>query len=264
MGIEKKSDGAGKGPKPVVLEFSAKQGAFTIYNGRDVEPDVIKAVSGEIVDMMIWDPLKPFAGEPKPNADAIPIKLVVELKDGEDRYRVTFPMNTHKDKSLTFTGMKAIGALYGTLMHHFVEKEAGRPHAVRLAAGLTDNDKPWFHTYGQDADGKFPKELRIAAAWGVKADGTLDHGVQKEVNGVMVSDAPTDFTGTIQNGPQKGTQYIETDKVLDLVTQMVSPFDEARAERNAKYNAQHDKAAGEAGIDPDSVDEAHQALRQRG
>lgn len=254
--------------KATWLEFNAKAGALVIGFGDTREE--FQSVTGEITDMFLMDPMKPKAGTAvRANAAEIPVKLVVTLKDGEDRYNVSFALHTHKDNGLTFTAMNVVGTLYGTLMHHFVEKEAGKPNAVRLAAGLTDSGKSWFASYGEDenaadAEHRFPKEKRIASAWGTKADGTLDLGVEKEINGRKVMDVPEGFVGTYPAGPQKGTQYIDTEKVLELVGQMLVPFEEARAQRAAQRAAADQRGADEAGIDQDVADEARDALRQRG
>jgi hypothetical protein len=252
------------GPKATWLEFSPKAGAFTIGFGEHQEE--FESVTGEIVDMYLMDPMKPNKGTPKPNAAEIPVKLVVGLKDGEERYNVTFPLHTNKDRGLTFTAMKAVAQIYGTLFHSFTEKEAGHPNSVRLMAGKSGGaegkePQPFLASQGLNDQGEY--KHRIEKAWGVKEDGTLDLGVERgEINGRMTYEAPAGFVDTYTQGPQKGKMFVDLDKVLGLVNDMLVPFEAARAERKQQQGQSH--SSHDAGIDPESMDEARDSLRQRG
>jgi hypothetical protein len=259
MGLQKNT--AGSSLKPSIwVEYSAKAGAFV--SGYKDTREEFDSVTGEIVDMFIMDPTKPKTGAPKENAKEIPIKLYVTIKDGDDRINVGFPLHTTADKAIGFSAMNAVGSLYGTLMHHFVEKQNKRPNAIRLGAGTTSTTGgSWMYGYGQDENGEFPITRRIARAWGVKEDGTLNLGVEKQIGDKTVLDAPEGFVGTYTQGPAAGTQYIDTNKVMALVADMVQPFEEAKAQRAQARNAEHDHEAG--AIDPGAVDEARDSLRQR-
>jgi len=224
--------------------------------------------------MYLQDPTKPFKGQPKDNADSIPVKLVVAIKDGDDRYNLQFPMHTNKDQGITFSGMKALAQVFSTVYHSFTAAEKGLSDEIRFSAGLTDgkdggNQQPWVasgYKTGEVNEKGYPVYQRIERAYGVKADGNLDLGIEKgEIDGRKIYEAAEGFVGVYPNSGVpanlRGKQYVDFDKVIALVNEMLSPYDAARAERNRSGQSH---SAHEAGIDPEGVAEAHETLRQRG
>jgi hypothetical protein len=268
MGLQKSSQG-GSNIKTTYVEFNSKAGQF--QHGFGPEAEFYGLVSGEIDSIWIEDPMNPPAGKTrKENAGKIPVKLVVRLKDGDERIAVKFPLHTNEDKNVGFGGAKNVAQLFGALYHHFTEREAGRPNAIQLAAGLSDaregkDAMSWFVARGLDENGEF--KVRLPKVWGVNDKGELNYGDQRLVDGKPETDSsgnpvytmPADFTEAFRD-----KQFVKFDKIWELVVQMNQPFEEERAQRAAQRGSQGQAhSAHDAGIDPDVVDEAQQQLRQR-
>ena len=250
---------AGSGPNTTYVEYSGKHGAFVQGFGDQAEH--FQIVSGTIDTMWIEDPMSPPAGKPrKANAEKIPVKLVVRLADGSERVAIKFPLHTTEDKNIGFGAAKVVAQLYGTLLHHFTETEAKRPSQVQLRTGLGTaaegaDAASWF--VADSWDGEAWQKKAIQKVWGFNADDTPNLGDPKVVDGQTTYGMPSDFTETFRD-----KTFVKFDKVWKLVQDMVAPFEAERAARRQNQGQAH--SSHDAGIDPDAVDEAQDAMRQRG
>lgn len=265
MGL-KQETGGGNGPKAIRVEFYSNSklgigGTLREYKGADAEPAYHTTLSGEIVNMYVQDPMKPYKGEPKPNAAKTPKKLNIVMEDEGQRYVLSVPLDTDEDKMISFSGMKAVATVYAACAHALTVKGANdaeveranaqggepslQPTAIQFRAGSTETGNAWLAARGGADFGQ-----KIEKIWGFTPEGEA------------IVDQPEDFVTTF-----KGKNYVEIDKVYGLIDQMVAPFAEASAQRAAQRAANGAPASPhpeeEEGIDAAEVAGAAHSARQR-